>query len=128
MVAETGWFKVSGIQGRQFFNRLLMLARKRTDADLSVSLGYNYNTSYAAQNTWTSANVSNLLTAGWPITQLRHDSNDNGEGQSIRVRIEDATPTGTGATVGTGRGATWLALTLDITPQDGTLEVPEEAA
>jgi hypothetical protein len=128
MVAETAWFKVSGIQGRQFFNRLLMLARKRTDADLSVSLGYNYDTNYAAQNTWTSANVSNLLTAGWPITQLRHDSNNNGEGQSIRVRIEDATPTGTGATVGTGRGATWLALTLDITPQDGTLEVPEEAA
>ena len=58
--------------------------------------------------------------------QLRVDPNDDAEGQAIRVRITDATPT-TGS-VGTGRGATWLAMTFDITPREGPAEVPEEAA
>jgi hypothetical protein len=44
----------------------------------------------------------------------------------VRVKLVDATPTS--GTVGSGKGASWIALTLDITPQQGAFEVPEEAA
>ena len=127
MAAETGWFKVSGIQGRQVLNRLLLLARKRSAADLSISIGYNYDTEYAASQAWTSAQIAALLSSGWPITQLRHDPSDDGEGQSVRVRVEDAFPADEGEDLG-GRGLTWLALTLDITPKDGPFEMPEGAS
>lgn len=124
MSAETGWFKAAGIQGRQQVNRLLTMARLRTGCDLSVSLGYDYGTDYATARTWTRAELDSLL-ASWPITQLRHDPNDNSEGMAVRVRIEDATPSS--GDVDSGRGATWLALTLDITTKEGPADVPEEA-
>lgn len=123
MAAETGWFKLAGIQGRQQVNRLLFLSRLRTDTNLSLSLGYNYG-DYAAARTWTATELNALLTGGWPITQLRHDPNDEADGQAVRVRIEESVPD----EVGSGQGATWLALTLDITPKQGPAEVPEEAA
>lgn len=123
MAAETGWFKTAGIQGRQQVNRLLFLARLRSDTNLSVSLGYDYG-AYATARTWTAAEINALLTAGWPITQLRHDPNDNADGQAVRVRVEETEP----QDIGSGQGATWLALTLDITPKEGPAEVPEEAA
>lgn len=125
MGADTGWFKLAGIQGRQQFNRLLTLFRKHTACDLSVSVGYEYRSSYSTTNAKTEAQLAAIEALSVPL-QLRTDPDDNSEGQAIRVRIADASPT-TGS-VGTGRGATWLALTFDITPREGPAEVPEEAA
>ncbi len=123
--AETGSFKVSGIQGKQFLNRLLVLERYATDHNLEVSLAYNYETSFRAARTWTRAEINGLLSDGWPITQLRHDAHDDAECQSVRVRLVETAPTG--GTVGSGKGGTWLALTLDLTPKPGTFDVPEGA-
>jgi hypothetical protein len=125
MSAETGWFKLAGIQGRQQFNLLLTLFRKHTPCDLSVEIGYEYRTAYDTAIARTHAQLAAVEALGVPL-QLRNDPNDDAEGQAIRVRITDVTPT-TG-TIGTGRGATWLALTCDITPREGPAEVPEEAA
>jgi hypothetical protein len=126
MQIETGWFKAGGIQGRQMLSRVLVLARKATEFDLAMSLGYNYSTSYKTARTWTKTEIEGLLSDGWPITQLKHDAHDDAECQAVRVKLVDATPTS--GTVGSGKGASWIALTLDITPQQGAFEVPEEAA
>ncbi len=126
MAAETSWFKLSGLQGRQVLNHALALARKHTDHDLSVSLAYNYETSFRSARTWTRDFINSLLLNGWPITQLKHEPHDDNRCQSFRLRIEDVTPS-TG-TVGSGRGATWLGLTFDVTPEPGIFDVPEEAA
>jgi len=125
MTAESAWFKAAGVQGVQQFNKLLALTRKATDHNLSVSLSYNYEQTFRTARTYTRAEINTLLTAGWPVTQLKHEAHDDAECQSIRVRLEDVTPTG--GTVGTGKGATWLALTLDITPKSGVFDVPEGA-
>ncbi len=126
MAAETASFKASGIQGRQVLNRVLVMARKATDFNLSISLSYNHETSFRTARLVTHSVISALLSAGYPITQLRHDAHDDAECQAFRVRLEDATPTS--GTVGSGKGAMWLALTLDVTPKPGAFEVPEEAA
>lgn len=126
MAAETGSFKLGGLQGRQQLNRLLVLARKASDHNLSVSLAYNYEETFRTARTFTRAEINSLLTSGWPITQLKHEPHDDAEGQSVRLRLEDAAPTG--GSVNSGEGATWIGLTLDITPKPGVFEVPEEAA
>lgn len=126
MSVETGWFKVAGIQGRQMFNRVLLLARKRSATNLSLAIGYNYGLDFATAHTWTNDALDSLLTSGWPITQLQHSGNNDSEGQSVRVRITDGDPSLDGSN--SGRGATWLALTLDITPRSGATDVPEEAS
>jgi hypothetical protein len=126
MAAETAWWKPSGIQGRVQLNRVLAMMRKSSDFDVAMSLAYNYDTSYESARTWTHAEIAGLLTDGWPITQLKHEPHDDAECQSFRIKLTDATPTA--GTVGSGKGATWLALTMDVTPQAGAFEVPEDAA
>lgn len=132
MAAETAWFKVSGIQGTQCLNHVLMLERKATGHDLALSLSYNYETTFRTARTWLRAEIDALLDsgAGWPITQLKHEPHDDSECQGFRIRVVDATPTDPDPEelIGTGQGATWIALTLDVTPRPGIFDVPEEAA
>jgi hypothetical protein len=123
--AETAKFKVSGIQGRQLFGRALMLERYTTDHDASVALSYNYEASYRTPQVYSAATINGLLSAGWPITQLQHDAHNDGESQAVGIRVTDATPSS--GTVGNGAASTWLALTLEVTPQPGAFEVPEGA-
>ena len=123
MSVETGWFKAAGIQGQQQVNRLLAMMRMNTGADISIALGYNYNESYESATTWTRAQIDTLL-GSQPITRLRHDPSDNADGMAVRARITDAQPS-TGS-VDSGRGLTWIALTLDISPKDGPADVPED--
>lgn len=125
MSVETGWFKAAGIQGQQQVNRLLAMMRMNTGADISIALGYNYNESYESATTWTRAQIDTLL-GSQPITRLRHDPSDNADGMAVRARITDAQPS-TGS-VDSGRGLTWIALTLDISPKDGPADVPEGAS
>lgn len=126
MVAATAWFKASGLQGNQQLNRLLLLANKSTDLNLSISLAYNYESSFRTARTFLHSEIASLLSSGWPITQLKHDPHDDAECQSVRVYITDDTPTA--GSVGSGKGATWLGLTLDITPKPGLFDVPEGAS
>jgi len=123
--AETAKFKAGGIQGRQFFRRALMLERYATDHDLSMALAYNYETSYRTPQVWTAASINSLLSAGWPVTQLQHDAHNDAESQAVGIRLVDVTPSS--GSVGNGAASTWLALTLDVTPEPGTFEVPEGA-
>lgn len=123
--ATTPPFKQSGVQGNQQLNRVQVLERKATDHNLAVSLAYNYESTFRTARTYTAAEINALLSAGYPITQLRHDAHDDAECEAVAVDIQDATPTS--GTVGSGEASTWLALSLDITPKPGLFEVPEGA-
>lgn len=124
MLAETAWLKLGGIQGQHHVNRCQWLAQKSTRADYSLSLAYDYGGTYKAQATW-SANAIDSLSTAIGRVQLEHTMHDEAEGVSVRVLLEDATPTG--GTVGTGKGATWIALTFEGTPREGATALPEES-
>lgn len=128
MSAETGWFKTSGLQGVQFLSRMLLLARRSTDHNLSIALAYNYETSYRSAREWTHTQIASLLSDGWPITQLKHDAHDDAECQAVRVKISDAVHSAWAQGDESGKGSTWLGLTFDITPKPGLFDVPEGAS
>lgn len=123
--ATTPPFKQGGVQGNQQLNRVQVLERKATDHDLAVSLSYNYESTFRTARTYTTAEINSLLSAGYPITQLRHDAHNDAECEAVAIDIQDATPSS--GTVGSGEAGTWLALSLDITPKPGLFEVPEGA-
>jgi hypothetical protein len=122
MRAESGWFKMSGVQGRQALNQVLVLAKKSTDHDLSLHLAYDYSDSYKTAQTWTDTALDSV-NAAWPRQQVAHLLHDDAEGQALRIKLEDATPTGSSA--GVGQGATWIALTIEGAAREGAARLPE---
>lgn len=124
MRVETGWFKLAGLQSQQMLHTMLLMARYATDHNLNVSAAYDYSTTYKSANTYTRASLA-TLNASWPSQQIEHPLHVDAEGQSMRLKIEDATPTG--GTVGTGQGATWVALTVHGTPKEGAALLPSIA-
>lgn len=124
MVAETAWLKLGGIQGRQHVNRALLLARKSTRADLDAYLTYDYSTTSEPVISRVADDIDALTTA-IGRTQLEYQLHDESEGQSIKLRLQDATPTG--GTVGSGKGATWIAVTFEGTPKQGAVDLPESS-
>ena len=90
---------------------------------LSLSLAYDYSDTYKAQATWTATTIDALSTNIGRI-QLAHQGHDEDDGVAVRVLLTDATPTG--ASVGTGKGSTWIGLTFEGTPRDGATQLPEE--
>ncbi len=120
--AETAWTKFGGIQGHHHVNKVLLLARKSTRADLSTYLSYDYATTAKTVMTRLADDVDTLSTAIDRI-QVEHQMHDEAEGQAIKVKFEDATPTG--GTEGNGKGATWIAITFEGVPRQGAAPVPE---
>lgn len=106
MRAETAWIKMAGIQGWQQIDRALLLAAKSTDHDVAVSFGFDYSASYATTRSFTRATINALARE-----QLEVVTGNDDRCQAMRVKIQDSTPTG--GTVGTGEGATWVALTFE---------------
>ncbi len=109
--AVTPWVKIAGLNGEQLIDRILFLASKVSDHDLTISIAFDYASTYAETKTFTRANIA-ALAREWlekGLTQTTH--------QAVRVKLEDATPTG--GTVGTGEGATWIGVTFCGQPHKG---------
>lgn len=123
--ARTSWIKTGGLQGKQFFNRLVLMARKSTSHRLSLAVGYDYATSLSTPTVFADSALDQLLAGGWPLTQVAHDAHDMAEGMAVSVEISDAPPTV--GSVSTGDGSTWIGLTFDAVPRAGIYEVPEAA-
>lgn len=104
--AVTGWAAISGFQGTQLIDRILLLASKYTDHDVTISIGYDYSPTYETSRTFTAADIT-AMGREWLDVGLGNKR----MGQAIRVKIEDATPSS--GSVGTGRGATWILTTLE---------------
>jgi hypothetical protein len=124
MLARTGYVKMAGIQGQQIMNRALLLAKKSTRADVNIAASYDYDATFEAATPWVADTLDTLSTALGRI-QVGHDLHVDAEGQAVALEISDATPTG--GTVGTGQGATWIALTFEGQPRPNAAQLPSEA-
>lgn len=120
--AVTGAFKLSGVQGYQMLEATRLLMKYATAHDLALYWAVDYGSSYAAPRTWTAAQIA-TITGELPNQQMEHTLDDNVEGQAIAFKIEDATPSS--GSVGTGEGATWLALSVMGTTRDGLYPLPD---
>lgn len=109
--AVSPWLHIAALQGEQFIDGVLMLAKQFTGHALTLSIAFDYVDSNTETQTWTRATLDTMA------REWLHRGLTQTKGQAIRVTIEDATPS-TGA-VGTGRGAAWVALTLNGEPHRG---------
>lgn len=101
--ATTGWVHVAGLQAEQVVQEVLLLAEQHTDHDITIALAYDYADTWTDTKTFTRAQLTTLARQ-WLSKEVVQ-----GTHQAVRIRVTDATPTG--GTVGTGKGATWVALT-----------------
>jgi hypothetical protein len=124
MYAKTAYVKLGGIQGQQIMNRVLLLAKKSTRADISIAANYDYDPSFETATAWVADTLDTLSTALGRI-QVGHDLHDDAEGQAVSVEVYDATPTG--GTIGTGAGSAWIALTFEGQPRPNAAQLPSEA-
>jgi hypothetical protein len=102
--AVTGWIKTAGLQGEQFIDRVLLLAKRVTGHDVTISLAFDYSDSFTESQTFTATTIASLARE-WLDRGLVQTTS-----QAVKVKIEDATPSS--GTVGTGKGGTWVALTF----------------
>lgn len=100
---ETGWFRVGSLHGEQQIEKVLLLAEQHTGHDLTISIAHDYASAYTESQTFTAAQIG-ALTRQWLDRVLTKSI-----GQAVRVKLSDATPSS--GSVGTGKGATWVAIT-----------------
>ena len=106
--AITSWVHIAGIQGEQFIDQVLLLAKRHTGHDLTISLAFDYSDSFTSTKTFTATQIA-ALARQWLVKEISQTTS-----QAVRVMVEDATPSS--GTVGTGKGSTWVALTFSGHP------------
>ncbi len=106
----TGWIHIAGVQGEQVIDRILALAERHTAHDVTISIAFDYSDTFTSTKTFTAAQLTSARQ--WidrEVTQL--------QSQAIKVAIEDATPSS--GSVGSGKGASWVTITLAGQPHRG---------
>lgn len=103
--ATTPWIHLSGIHGEHFVDQVLVLGKRITDHDLTISIAYDYSDSYTSTKTFTAAQIG-ALAREWLVKEIAQTTSN-----AIRVELVDDSPTS--GTVGTGAGGTWLAVTVN---------------
>ena len=91
---ETGWAKLSGLQGYQRIWRVLIAYTRRSAFSLRVSFAFDYSATYTETRTYTEAEITAMAEPLLEIAPTRQKC------RAIRVKLEELTP----ATVGTGQG------------------------
>ncbi len=104
MKAITPWVHISGTQGEQLIDQVLLLAKKSSSHELTISLAFDYIDTWVLPKTFTSDQLD-VMARQWLVKEVGQTTSN-----AVRVMIEDAAPSGT---VGTGAGSTWVALTLN---------------
>ena len=114
--------KAGGLQGHQHVNKVLLLAKYHTPHDLNLSFAYDYSSTYKTVRLYTAAQLL-ALSGSIPNMQIEHTMHDDARCEAVRVQLQDVTPS-TGS-IGTGQGATWIALAFEIVPQTGAYGLPD---
>ncbi len=109
--AITSWIHIAGLQGEQFLDQVLLLAKRVSDHDLTIAIAFDYVDSYASSRTFTAATIASQARQ-WLVKEVGQTTS-----QAIRVKIEDATPSS--GDVGLGEGGTWIGLTISGQPHQG---------
>jgi hypothetical protein len=100
----TVWMHPAGINGENVLSEHILLAKQYTGHDLTISIGFDYASSYASTRTFTAAQIA-ALASEWISREISQTTCT-----AVRFKFEDATPSS--GSVGTGRGAAWVARTL----------------
>ncbi len=116
--------KAAGLQGHQHVNAAMLLAKYHTPHDLNVSFAYDYSSTYKTPRLYTAAQLL-AISAVMPNMQLSNTLHDDVRCESVRVQLQDVTPSS--GSVGTGQGATWIALAFEVVPQTGAYGLPDVA-
>lgn len=120
--ADTGWVKLGSLQDRYRFSDFLVLAKKITNHNLSVSVAYDYSDTYAYTKTWAPAQINPLS-----LEQLELQVPKQAV-MSVRFKVTDAIPADTTTyPVTTGKGAELLALTVKGGIRGGGAKLPADA-
>lgn len=112
-VFETQWVQPLGPSSEMQVNNVQILFRRNSSFDLACYYAVNGSSTYVLARTYTAAEIDALTEAHLEVA-LGNDQ----KGKSYRFKFVDATPTG-GPAVGTGQGATFVALTLKYNPVEG---------
>lgn len=110
--AVTPWVAIAGLNGEQFIDQVLLLAKRSTDHDLTFSLAFDFSDSYTSTKTFTQEQIG-ALAREWLVKEIAQTTS-----QSVRVKLEDAAPSGAGV-VGSGKGGAWVALSFNGQPHRG---------
>lgn len=108
----TSWLHPAGINGEALLEQMVLLAKRFTGHDLTISIAYNYSDSFTNSKTFTAAEIA-ALTRQWLEKEINQTTIN-----SIRFKFEDATPSS--GSIGTGRGSAWIARTVKGKPHQGT--------
>ncbi len=113
MAATTPWIHVAGLQGEQLLEQLLLLAERHTAHYLSISLAFDYVETFGTPRVFTTAEIATLARE-WLVTEITQTTST-----SVKVRIEDSYVQSEDYARGTGRGSTWIAMTIAGRAQRG---------
>jgi hypothetical protein len=113
---ETPWFKLSGLQGYQRAKSLTLLFNSLTPHTLTISVAYDYSSSYTQVTTFTAAEL-----AAMPKGQVSIDLAVQ-KTQAVRFKIDDGDPTP--AAMGTGQGPQFIGLAVEYTNKAGRFRLP----
>lgn len=117
MAVELAEVHPAGLQGWLGFKKWTLLNERFTDHDVSLTFTRDYDTAPFETKTW----VSNTLPTD---EQFSYNATIH-RAQSMRMKITDAAPTGGGAVTGTGRGAAFIGLAVEVDPLDNkTFRLP----
>ena len=108
MTLETAWIKTGDVEGLQRVYKLLVIGDAATGHNLTVNVGFDYDSAYTDTKTWTAAEIALLPRYQLEIRPSRQRC------QAIRLKMSD---TGTPPTESKGYVMTYLM--LEVGKQDG---------
>lgn len=117
LLAETGWIFADGPLGFQRVRRVHMLGDNITPHDLTLAFGFDHSASYAQSYTWTSGQIATIADGDNVGMRVGSQNGANPRCRAFRVKVSDATPSV--FAVGTGAGAQFSAIGLEIIPKPG---------
>lgn len=100
----TPWLHPAGINGECTLLENVLLAKRYTGHDLTISVAFDYSDSYSSTRTFTAAQIA-ALAREWINREISQTTCT-----AVRFKFEDATPSS--GSVGSGRGAAWIARTV----------------
>lgn len=123
MTIETAWVSAAGPVGYAAVDSMSLAGVSKSNHDLSISVGFDGEATYAqGPQTFTAGSA---VTSVGPLEECKVSIGTRRWCQAIRFKIQDATPTNPGTyPVGTGQGATFDTLGLEIGIERGLRRLP----
>lgn len=123
MTIETAWVSGAGPVGYAAVDSMSLAGVSKSNHDLSISVGFDGEATYAQGPQMFTA--GSAVTSVGPLEECKVSIGTRRWCQAIRFKIQDATPTNPGTyPVGTGQGATFDTLGLEIGIERGLRRLP----